>query len=98
MNNGTKSANIMTWAKFKKMFNPELVKCADSIFGNAIQIVQPTMIKMGFTENILYDAEEDISPLQQVKAAIDVFKYTYIVYYKWKYRDGSGIGISIYYN
>lgn len=96
MNNNTKAANIMTWAKFKKKFNPTIYSTHDSIFGTK-SIISPTMKNFGLNEEIIYDIEDGVKPLIIVKEHMDVFKYSYIVYHKWKYRDGSGFGISIYY-
>lgn len=97
MNNGTKQANIMTWSKFKKLFEPKLYSTTNFLGGK--QIVQPTLTKMGFLEKFVWDISifETKKPLELVKENINVFKYTYIIYYPFKYRDGSGKGIQIYY-
>lgn len=96
MNNNTKKANVMTWAKFKNKFNPVIYSTTDLIGGK--QIVQPTMRNVGFKEDTIYDIDENKKPLQVLSEKYDFMKYTWIVYYKWKYRDGSGFAISVYYS
>lgn len=101
MNNNTKSANIMTWSKFKKLFNPPIYYTTDSVFGTKSTVV-PTMTAFGFKRKGLLDINEEYNynppkPLDIVKDQIDVFKYTYIVYYVWTFRDKSGQGIDIFY-
>lgn len=92
----------MTWAKFKKMFNPQLYSVSDSVFGKTI--VHPTMtshnLKFKHTQILDIDEHYDYKPpkpLEIVKDLLDVFKYTYVVYYVWKHRDGHGTGIDVYY-
>lgn len=101
MNNNTKSANIMTWSKYKNMFNPQIYYTTDSCFGTK-STVNPTMIKAGFNVRSILDIDEQYNyntpkPLDIVKDQIDVFKYTYVVYYVWKHRDLHGSGIDIFY-
>jgi len=92
----------MTWAKFKKLFNPQLYSVSDSVFGK--MIVGPTMTgpNLKFKSMQVFDIFDDYGnnppkPLEIVKDQIDVFKYTYVVYYCWKHRSGTGKGIDIYY-
>ena len=103
MNNDTKSANIMTWSKFKKLFNPQRHSVQDSVFGK--QYVHPTMTSPGLKFNHIQVTDIDehygygnkLKPLDIVKDKLDVFKYNYIVYYTWRHRDFHGKGIDIYY-
>jgi len=102
MNNNSKSANIMTWAKFKKLFNPQRYSITDSVFGKSY--VHPTMTSHNLKFNRIQVMDVDdyynykpIKPLEIVKDQLDVFKYTYIVYYVWRHRDFHGKGIDIYY-
>jgi len=92
----------MTWAKFKRLFNPQLFSTTDSLGGK--MIVHPTMtshnLKFKHLQIIDIDEHYDykpIKPLQIVKDQLEVLKYTYIVYYVWKHRDFHGKGIDIYY-
>lgn len=101
MNNNTKLANIMTWSKFKKLFNPPIYSTTDSIFGTKSTVI-PTMQMLGFYRTSILDIDEEYNyntpkPLDIVKDKIDVFKYTYVVYYVWKWRDKHGTGIYIFY-
>lgn len=100
MNNNTKSANIMTWNRFNKLFKPKKVYETNKPFPP--MIVSPTLRNIGFKEMSILDIDEKYNynapkPLDMVKDNIDIFKYTYIIYYLWKYRDGSGKGLSIFY-
>lgn len=101
MNNNTKSANIMTWSKYKKMFKPQIYYSIDSCFGTK-STVSPTMIKAGFHVRYILDIDEQYNykppkPLDIVKDQIDVFKCTYVVYYVWVHRDKHGKGIDIFF-
>ncbi len=96
MNNGTKSANIMTWNTYRKKFNPTLKSVSDSSLGTK-SVIEPTMRSVGFTVETLYDVSEDIKPIDIVKDNIDIYSKTYIVYHPFKYRDGSGKGIFLFY-
>jgi len=103
MNNNTKAANIMTWSKFKKLFNPPIYYTTDDVFGTKSK-VEPTLLKFGFKKSskCLLDIDEEYNynppkPLNIVKDKIDIFKYTYIVYYVWTWRDKHGKGIDIFY-
>ena len=86
MNNGTKAANIMTWATYKKKFKPTMYEVADSTFGTK-STIEPTMKRAGFTSEILYDVDEFIKPIDIVKDKFDVYSKTYIIYYPFIYRD-----------
>ena len=101
MNNGTKSANIMTWRKFKKLFNPEMYSVSDSVFGKSF--IHPTMTgpKLKLKHKQIIDVDDcydsNLKPLDIVKDMLDFFKYDYVVYHVWKHRDLHGRGIDIYY-
>lgn len=103
MNNNTKSANIMTWTKFKKLFNPQIFYRLDGLGGKLT--VDPTMTSHNLKFNHIqimdidehYDYDRTIKPLDIVKDQLDIFKYTYIVYYTWRHRDFHGKAIDIYY-
>lgn len=101
MNNGTKSANIMSYRRYRKLFNPTPFSTTDSIFGTKSTIV-PTMHRAGFKRMTIFDIDDEydyklIKPIEIVKDKIDVFKFTYIVYHVWKWRDLHGRGIDIFY-
>lgn len=100
MNNDTKPANIMTWATFKNKFNPTAYYREDSVFGKVT--VEPTMMGNGFKRMNIQDIDELYNykppkPLEIVKDQIDVYKYSYVVYYVWKHRDFHGTSIDIFY-
>lgn len=91
----------MTWSTYKKKFEPTIYSRTDSTFGTK-SIVDPTMQKAGFNHVQIMDIDEHyeykaIVPIDIVKDQIDIYKYTYIIYYVWKHRDFHGRGIDIYY-
>ncbi len=96
MNNDTRSANIMTWQTFKKKFRPDLHFSWD-ILGR--QTIQPSMLRVGFTEQIIFDISifDERKPLEIVKEEIDVLKYSWVIYYHSKHRDKHARMIQIYY-
>ena len=96
MNNGTKQAYIMTWSNYKKKFKPTIIGASDSTFGT-ISTIKPTMRNIGFNSKTLWDVDESKKPIEIVKENIDIFINTYIIYYKFRYRDGSGIGIDVFF-
>lgn len=94
----------MTWKTFKKKFNPQVFSVADSKFGTK-SIVNSTMTSenLRFHSKQILDIDEHYNyknvpkPLDIVKEMLDVYKYTYVVYYVWRHRDCHGRGIDVYY-
>lgn len=100
MNNDTKPANVMTWQTFKNKFKPTAYCRYDSVWGK--MTVEPTMVMNGFKHMNIQDIGEIYGnnipkPLDIVKDNIDVYKYSYVIYYVWKHRDFHGTAIDIFY-
>ena len=91
----------MTWQTFKKKFNPKMYGRADSVFGT-ISTIDSTMQDQGFKSMTILDIDEEYNykppkPIDIVKDKVDVYKYSYVVYYVWRHRDFTGKGLDIYY-
>lgn len=88
---------LMTWATFKKKYSPKEFGVADNTFGT-ISKIEPTMRNAGFEKQTFWNVDENVKPQYFVRGRYsDPKVYPMVVYHRWKYRDGSGYAITVFY-